>query len=101
MFSSETYMEMFRELVKIHSEPGPFNKPWCNVPMAKFHKLQGITINSGCYRIGLFFNKAKFHKLQGITINSGLIPKLCKNCYCPFKLKFRELQSTQVWTFFW
>jgi hypothetical protein len=40
-------MEMFRELVKIHSEPGPFNKPWCNVPMAKFHKLQGITINSG------------------------------------------------------
>ncbi len=56
MFSSETYMEMFRELVKIHSEPGPFNKPWCNVPMAKFHKLQGITINSGLAIWGHFFN---------------------------------------------
>ncbi len=46
MFSSDTYMELFRELVKIHSEPGPFNKPWCNVPMAKFHKLQDAEIKT-------------------------------------------------------
>ena len=46
MFSSDTYMELFRELVKSHSEPGPFNKTWCNVPMAKFHKLQEADIKT-------------------------------------------------------
>jgi hypothetical protein len=47
MFSSGTYLQMFRELRAIHGDPGPLNKTWCNVPLAKYHKLQATKILSG------------------------------------------------------
>jgi hypothetical protein len=46
MFNSATYLELFRELVKTNTGRGPFNKTWCNVPMAKFHKIQGVNFTT-------------------------------------------------------
>ena len=46
MFNSATYLELFRDLLKTNIDKGPFNKTWCNVPMAKYHKLQGVTFTS-------------------------------------------------------
>jgi hypothetical protein len=33
-------------LVETNLNPGPFNLSWCNVPLAKFHVIQNMEINS-------------------------------------------------------
>jgi len=45
MFSSKTYIGLFRELSQLHSDPGPLDKPWLNVPMTKYHVLNELEIS--------------------------------------------------------
>ena len=40
MVTSDTYMAMFRELVAMHNDSGPFNRSYSNVPMFKLHQVQ-------------------------------------------------------------
>jgi hypothetical protein len=46
MFTSNVYQSLFSELVETNLNPGPFNLSWCNVPLAKFHVIQNMEINS-------------------------------------------------------
>ena len=46
MFTSETYMKMFRELLDNVKTEGILDKDWCNVPMVKWHILGETVINT-------------------------------------------------------
>jgi hypothetical protein len=46
MFSSETYLDMFRELLSDVNEVGVITRDWCEVPIQKWHVLQDVVINS-------------------------------------------------------
>ena len=43
LLTSEAYLEMFRDLVRIHFDPGPFNWSWSNVPIQVLHIIQVAT----------------------------------------------------------
>ncbi len=45
MFSSETYISLFKELNQVHSDPGPFEKVWVNVPLVKYHVLNDLKLS--------------------------------------------------------
>jgi len=53
MFSSETYNGLFEELINVHLDPGPFETPWSNVPISKYHTLNDMNISEHTDKIRL------------------------------------------------
>ena len=46
MFGSDTYLQMFRELLKFNQINDVITRDWSDVPIKKWHVLQDTVINS-------------------------------------------------------
>ena len=46
MFSSTTYLDMFKEMLGLNQVDGVLTREWSEVPLTKWHVLQDTVINS-------------------------------------------------------